>query len=87
MSHPLTAQAFRGELLSPVAFHRVKALHALECQAHLLEGTPQGKALVTFVSRGIPYFSQDSTHYAGWVDQAVAYWELVSQKAGLAVAA
>jgi hypothetical protein len=82
-----TAQDFRADLLSPVAFHRVKALHALERQAEVIEGTPLGRELIDFVSRGIPYYSLEDAQYQSWVDQAVKHWERVGKKASAALAA
>jgi hypothetical protein len=84
--HP-SVQDFRADLLSPVAFHRVKALHALECQAEAIEGTPLGRELIGFVSRGIPYYSLEDPHYQVWVAQAVKHWERVGKKASAALAA
>ena len=36
MPHTLSPAEFRADLLSPVAFHRVKALHALELHGQAL---------------------------------------------------
>lgn len=87
MSHQHTPTEFRAELLSPVAFHRVKALHALECQAQSIEATPLGKELLDFASRGIPYYSLEDSHYSVWVDKAVKHWEKLNKKLKAAVAA
>lgn len=87
MSTPRTPIEFRAELLSPVAFHRVKALHALECQAQAIDSTPLGRELLDFASRGIPYYSLEDASYTGWVDKAVKHWEKLDKKLKSAVPA
>jgi hypothetical protein len=87
MSDHRTTQDFRADLLSPVAFHRVKALHALERQAEAIEGSPLARELIDFVSRGIPFYSLEDDHYRVWVNQAVKHWERVGKKVSAAVAA
>jgi hypothetical protein len=75
-----TPVEFKAELLSPVAFHRVKALHALECMAQSIDGTPLGRSVLDFVSRGIPYYALEDAAYTQWVSQATAHWEKVAAK-------
>jgi hypothetical protein len=78
MPHALTPPEFRADLLSPVAFHRVKALHALELQAQGLSDARLAAQIAAFTARGVPYYALDDQHYTAWVQQAVSLWTQVS---------
>ena len=76
----LTAAEFQAELCSPVAFHRIKALHLLERLAEEGKDARLHREVNTFTSRGVPYYALHDPHFNAWVQQASGLYGRVRQQ-------
>ena len=75
MTQPSTPLELRADLCSPVAFHRVKALHLIEQLGEHSRDKRLAREVLDFTSRDIPYYSLDDQHFQSWVAQAVSLWQ------------
>jgi hypothetical protein len=78
--HVLTPAEFQAELCSPVAFHRIKALHLLERLADEAKDSRLQREVSTFTGRGVPYYALHAPHFNAWVQQASGLYGRVRQQ-------
>jgi hypothetical protein len=78
--HLLTAAEYQAELCSPVAFHRIKALHLLERVADELKDARLQREVASFTGRGVPYYALHDPHFNAWVQQASGLYGRVRQQ-------